>query len=68
MNKKYRVKCPNPGCNFSGMVDGKSDRPFVKTAIGIPPKRQHLGTRLERIQFRCPKCGTRWRERADRVR
>jgi hypothetical protein len=68
----HRMKCRNARCAYEGMMEAKSDQPFVKKyqldmrkaalkAKGIAPA-------IEVMQIRCPKCGARFRLRADQLR
>jgi hypothetical protein len=54
------------------MMDAKSDQPFVKKAF-LDKRKAALQSKgispaAEVMQVRCPKCGTRWRMRADLLR
>jgi hypothetical protein len=68
---QHRLKCRNSVCAFTGMMEAKSDQPFVKKAFldkalaklkasGIPATGAPM-------QVRCPKCGMRWKMRADQL-
>ena len=68
----HRMKCRNSQCAFEGMMEAKSDQPFVKE--GFLDKRKAalqskgISPTAEVMQVRCPKCGTRWRMCADQLR
>jgi len=68
----HRMKCRNSQCSFDGSMDAKSDRPFVKKAFldkkKADLKAKGLAPAVEVFQIRCPKCGMRWRMRADQLR
>ena len=68
----HRVKCRNSLCSFEGMMEAKSDQQFVKKAFidkaKAKLKSKGLAPAVEVMQVRCPKCGTRWRMRADQLR
>lgn len=68
----HRMKCRNSQCAFDGMMDAKSDQPFVKKAFLEKRKAAQASKGIapssEVMQVRCPKCGTRWRMRADQLR
>lgn len=68
----HRMKCRNGQCNFEGMMEAKSDRPYVKKAFldkqKADRKSRGLNAAPEVVQVRCPKCGMRWRMRADLLR
>jgi hypothetical protein len=68
----HRMKCRNSQCAFEGMMEAKSDRPFVKKAFvekrNAALKARGIALAAEVMQVRCPKCGTRWRSRADQLR
>lgn len=59
-------------CAFEGVMEAKSDRPFVKKAFldrkKADMKSKGIAPAAEVMQLRCPKCGTRWRMRADQLR
>jgi ribosomal protein S27E len=68
----HRMKCRNAKCIFDGMMEAKSDRPFVKKAF-LDKKKADMKAKgitppSEVMQIRCPKCGTRWRMRAEQLR
>jgi hypothetical protein len=68
----HRMKCRNSQCSFEGMMEAKSDQPFVKRAT-LDRRKAALQSKgvaptPEVMQVRCPKCGTRWRMRADQLR
>jgi predicted Zn finger-like uncharacterized protein len=54
------------------MMEAKSDQPFVKRATldrrNAALKSKGIAPTAEVMQVRCPKCGTRWRMRADQLR
>jgi len=54
------------------MMDAKSDNPYVKKIHLEKRKTDMIARRIippaEVMQIRCPKCGTRWRMRADQLR
>jgi hypothetical protein len=66
------MKCRNGQCSFDGAMEAKSDRPFVKKAFldkqKADLKSKGVAPAPEIMQLRCPKCGTRWRMRADQLR
>lgn len=68
----HRLKCRNSQCTFEGMMDAKSDQPFVKKAFmdkrKADLKKKGIAPVVDVMQIRCPKCGTRWRMRADQLR
>jgi hypothetical protein len=68
----HRMKCRNALCSFEGMMEAKSDQPFVKKSFldkrNADRKSKGMAAATELMQIRCPKCGTRWRMRADQVR
>jgi len=69
---QYRMKCRNAQCAFEGMMEAKSDRPFVKKAFlekaQAKQKAQGIAAAPEIMQVRCPKCGMRWRTKSDQLR
>lgn len=68
---KHRLKCRNSMCKFEGMMDAVSDRPFAKKAILMQSSSKKPGTgaspAVTQMQIRCPKCGGRWKMRADQL-
>ncbi len=68
----HRMKCRNSQCAFEGMMEAKSDQPFVKKSFvekrNAALKARGIAIAAEVMQVRCPKCGTRWRTRADQLR
>ena len=68
----HRMKCRNSLCVFEGMMEAKSDRPFVKQAFldkrKSDMKSKGIAPPTEVMQVRCPKCGTRWRMKSDQLR
>ncbi len=68
----HRLKCRNTQCGFEGMMEAKSDQPFVKKVHvdnrNAAMKARRVAPPAEVLQIRCPKCGTRWRQRADQLR
>jgi hypothetical protein len=68
----HRLKCRNSQCAFEGMMEAKSDQPFVKKAYIDKKKadmvKKGLAPTVPVMQIRCPKCGTRWRMRGDQLR
>jgi predicted RNA-binding Zn-ribbon protein involved in translation (DUF1610 family) len=67
----HRQKCRNSQCGFEGMIEAKSERPFVKKAF-LDKKKADLKSKgmaptAELMQLRCPKCGARWRMRGDQL-
>ena len=68
----HRMKCRNSLCAFEGMMDATSDQAFVKKAFldkkKAVMKAKGMAPAVEVMQIRCPKCGTRWRMRADQLR
>jgi len=68
----HRMKCRNSQCAFEGMMEAKSDQPFVKKATldrrKTAQQSKGVAPTPEVMQVRCPKCGTRWRMRADQLR
>ncbi|MFN0051723.1 MAG: hypothetical protein ACKV0T_06005 [Planctomycetales bacterium] len=67
----HRMKCRNFTCKFEGMMEAKSDRPFIKKSFldkqKADLKAKGLTAPVPVMQVRCPKCGTRWRMRADQL-
>jgi hypothetical protein len=67
----HRLKCRNAGCAFNGMMEAKSDQPFVKKAFLDKAlaklKASGAAVTAAMMQVRCPKCGMRWRMRADQL-
>ena len=68
----HRVKCRNGQCNFEGLMEAKTDRPYVKKAF-LDKKKADLKAKgvtaaPELMQVRCPKCGARWRMRSNQLR
>jgi hypothetical protein len=69
---KHRLKCRNGQCKFEGLMEATSDRPFAKKAILMqssskkPPAAGAVAP-VSQMQIRCPKCGGRWRMRADQL-
>jgi hypothetical protein len=68
---KHRFKCQNSQCGFEGMMDAVSDTSFAKKRFLEKDKADRIAkgssARIEQVQIRCPKCGTRWRMRADQL-
>ncbi len=68
----HRMKCRNAQCSFEGMMEAKSDRPFVKKSFldkaKADAKAKGIAATPEVMQIRCPKCGMRWRDKSDRLR
>ena len=69
---QHRLKCRNSLCSFEGMMEAKSDQQFVKKSF-IDKNKEKMKSRgmapaVEVMQVRCPKCGMRWRMRADQLR
>ena len=68
----HRMKCRNSQCAFEGMMEAKADQPFVKKSFvekrNAALKAKGIALAAEVMQVRCPKCGTRWRLRADQLR
>lgn len=68
----HRMKCRNSQCAFEGMMEAKSDQPFLKKAFldkrTAALQSKGIAAAAEVMQVRCPKCGTRWRMRADQLR
>jgi hypothetical protein len=68
----HRTKCRNSLCAFEGMMEAKSDKPFVKKAFLdkklAEQKAKGMAPATETMAVRCPKCGTRWKMRADQLR
>lgn len=68
----HRMKCRNAQCAFEGSMEAKSDRPFTKKAFmdkkNADMKAKGIAPPAEVFQIRCPKCGMRWRMRADQLR
>ncbi len=69
---QHRTKCRNAQCAFEGMMEAKSDRPFVKQAFrdkaAVNAKAKGIAPTAEVMQLRCPKCGMRWRVKSDQLR
>ena len=68
----HRMKCRNSQCSYEGMMEAKSDQPFLKKAFLDKRKAamqsKGMAPAAEVMQVRCPKCGTRWRMRTDQLR
>jgi hypothetical protein len=68
----HRTKCRNSLCNFEGMMEAKSDNVMMKKAFldkkHAKEKSSGMAPAVESVHVRCPKCGTRWRMRADQLR
>jgi hypothetical protein len=69
---KHRLKCRNSQCKFEGMMDAVSDHPFAKKAILMQSASKKPGLPgatpvVAQMQIRCPKCGGRWKMRADQL-
>ncbi|MBI3864848.1 MAG: hypothetical protein HY290_23475 [Planctomycetia bacterium] len=68
----HRTKCRNSLCKFEGMMEAKSDNAMVKKSFLdkrlAKEKARGIAPSLESMHVRCPKCGTRWRMRADQLR
>ena len=68
---QHRLKCRNHQCGYEGMMEAKSDRPFVKKAFLVKAqekqKAQGIAATPEVMQIRCPKCGMRWRSKSDQL-
>lgn len=68
----HRLKCHNSQCAFEGMMEARSDQPYVKKAFldkqKADRKSKGFAPAVDVMQLRCPKCGTRWRMRADQLR
>lgn len=68
----HRMKCRNNQCAFEGMMEAKSDRPFVKKTFldksKADAKAKGIAPAPEVMQIRCPRCGMRWRAKADQLR
>lgn len=68
----HRTKCRNSLCKFEGMMEAKGDNVMMKKAFldkklaGM--KSKGIAPPAETMHVRCPKCGTRWRMRADQLR
>jgi ribosomal protein S27E len=69
---QHRMKCRNHQCAYEGMMEAKSDRPFVKKAFlekaKANAKAKGIAPTPEIMQVRCPKCGMRWRMKGDQLR
>lgn len=68
----HRMKCRNSQCHFEGMMEAKSEQPFVRKAFLDKQKEDRkskgIAAPASAMQVRCPKCGTRWRMRGDQLR
>ena len=69
---QHRLKCRNQQCAYEGMMEAKSDRPNVKKIFAEKAqeklKSRGIAAVPEVMQIRCPKCGMRWRSKADQLR
>jgi protein-arginine kinase activator protein McsA len=67
----HRLKCRNAVCAFNGMMEAKSDQPFVKKAFLDKAlaklKSSGMTATSPMMQVRCPKCGMRWKMRSDQL-
>ena len=67
----HRMKCRNSVCGFTGMMEAKSDQQFVKKAFldraMAKLKAKGAAPATAVMQVRCPKCGMRWKMRADQL-
>lgn len=72
---KHRLKCRNSQCKYEGMMDATSDRPFAKKTFLMQSNSKKSAASATKtpapavvqMQIRCPKCGGRWRMRADQL-
>lgn len=68
----HRTKCRNALCGFEGMMEAKAEASMMKKALldkklaGM--KSKGIAPPPGNFQVRCPKCGARWRMRADQLR
>lgn len=58
MTKIY-VKCANMACDFKGSIESIAP-PYTKKVVMGKASRV---TAPALLQFRCPKCSTRWRQK-----
>lgn len=67
----HRMKCRNLNCSFNGGMEAKSTQPIMKKIFQekktASDKAKGIAPVMEMMQVRCPKCGTRWRVRADQL-
>jgi len=67
----HRIKCRNLNCKFEGSMEAKSTQPVMKKAFqdrkNAAMKSRGIAPEVAVMQVRCPKCGTRWRMRADQL-
>ena len=68
----HRVKCRNLNCKYEGMMEAKSGQVIMKKAFldrkNAFMKSRGIAPEPEIKVIRCPKCGSRWRVRADQLR
>ena len=68
----HRIKCRNAQCAYEGMMEAKSDRPYVKKSFldkaKANAKAKGIAATPDVMQIRCPKCGMRWRAKSDQLR
>lgn len=67
----HRLKCRNSVCAYNGMMEAKSDQPFARKAFADKAlaklKAAGASASAAMMQVRCPKCGMRWKMRADQL-
>ncbi len=64
---RYRVNCPNTGCDCIGPMEGNSSGGYVKPHIAELNRKRYGGGGNEQLLLRCPKCKHRWRARPNAV-
>jgi hypothetical protein len=68
----HRTKCRNSLCKFEGMMEATAENAMIKKAFlekkQAKMKANGMAPEVASMRIRCPKCGMRWRVRADQLR